>query len=118
MKNYNLLYSFSFAVISVATLTGGALFVDSNKGKIGPDPIPVLLPHERPRPTAPVDPTPSILEFPDTTAPTITAPKVVKVLPLALKAKIAVLPKEKVMICNEEWQTSNYGGQYRICEMK
>lgn len=114
MKNYNLLFSFSFAALSIATLTGGALFVQSAKGKIEaePAPIPALLPHP-----APVDAAPPVLELPDTV---VIVPKVkaaVRHLPksaLAIQAPV----KEKQMVCNSAWQDSNYGGQYRVCEMK
>jgi hypothetical protein len=116
MKNYNLLFSFSFAALSVATLGGGAIFLESNKGKISaePAPIPALLPHP-----APVDAAPPTLELPETkVAPlTISVPKVSRVATNTFKAKIAA-PKEKEMVCSPVWKESNYGGQYRECEMK
>ena len=117
MKNYNLLFSFSFAAFSVAALGGGVLFLESNKGKIQSEPVPTLLPHP-----APVDAAPPTLDLPVNTitlAPVvITTPKVSKLHTSALKAKIAQAPKEREMVCNGGWQDSNYGGQYRVCEMK
>jgi len=112
----NMFFSFSIIAVSLASLGGGAMFLESNKGKINQEPSPTLLPHP-----APVDAAPPTLELPDTTvsAVTLPTPKVVKVPRSAFKAKIAVLPeREKVMVCGSNWQDSNYGGQYRVCEMK
>ncbi len=116
MKNHSLLFSFSFAAVSLAALGGGAYAVKDLNSHIRPENFTSTLKVEVPTPIPPVKvEEPQIITVPVTVieAPRFKAP--VRQLP---KSAIALQPKEKEMVCSGGWLDSNYGGQYRTCEMK